>query len=144
MQEKTLPTPVTPDNPVIHNQGSETVENNEVARQPTVATPEKMSTAGDRVNQSGPAQQVVPSVNLPQPIAPATAVVSSSDDNNIQASDSNPAVADDVDVIEKVWVQKAKSIVSQTKSDPHKQEDEVSKLQTDYQMKRFGKSASDE
>jgi hypothetical protein len=53
--------------------------------------------------------------------------------------DDNPAMADDVDVIEKEWVEKAKKIVSSTKEDPHKQEKEVSKLQADYLKKRYGK-----
>ena len=53
--------------------------------------------------------------------------------------DSTPAVADDVDVIEKEWVNKARSIVDATKDDPHKQEKAVSKLQADYLLKRYGK-----
>lgn len=52
---------------------------------------------------------------------------------------TNPAIADDVDVIEKEWVDKAKKIVSETKNDPYLQEQEVSKLQADYLMKRYGK-----
>lgn len=56
-----------------------------------------------------------------------------------QAQSSNPQIADDVDVIEKEWVDKAKSIVSSTKDSPHMQEKEVSKLQADYLMKRYGK-----
>lgn len=50
-----------------------------------------------------------------------------------------PLIADDVDVIEKEWVDKAKKIVSATKTDPHTQEKEVSKLQADYLMKRYNK-----
>ena len=49
----------------------------------------------------------------------------------------NPQIADDVDVIEKEWVEKAKKIVSSSKSDPHQLEKEVSKLQADYLMKRY-------
>ncbi len=52
---------------------------------------------------------------------------------------AGPAIADDVDVIEKEWVDKAKKIVSATKDDPFTQEKEVSKLQADYLMKRYGK-----
>jgi hypothetical protein len=50
-----------------------------------------------------------------------------------------PMIADDVDVLEKEWVDKAKRIVSATKDDPHQQEKEVSKLQADYLMKRYNK-----
>jgi len=52
---------------------------------------------------------------------------------------TTPAIADDVDVIEKEWVDKAKKIVSSTKDDPYSQERQVSKLQADYLMKRYGK-----
>ena len=52
---------------------------------------------------------------------------------------SSPLIADDVDVIEKEWVDKAKKIVNATKSDPHQLDKEVSKLQADYLMKRYNK-----
>mgnify|MGYP000423240426 CR=1 FL=1 len=77
---------------------------------------------------ASPSQQVVPSAP-PAVSAPVAQVV---------ASDS-PQIADDVDVIEKEWVDKAKKIVSATKSDPHQQEKEVNKLQADYLMKRYNK-----
>lgn len=51
----------------------------------------------------------------------------------------NPATAADDEVIEKEWVDRAKKIIDQTKTDPYKQEQEVSKLQADYLMKRYGK-----
>lgn len=50
-----------------------------------------------------------------------------------------PAVAEDNDDIEKEWVNKAKKIVEQTKSDPYLQERAVSRLQADYMKKRFNK-----
>jgi hypothetical protein len=53
--------------------------------------------------------------------------------------DPNPAIADDVDVIEKEWVEKAKAIVAQTKADPHKQNKEMSKFKADYVKKRYNK-----
>jgi Txe/YoeB family toxin of Txe-Axe toxin-antitoxin module len=58
------------------------------------------------------------------------------------AQDDNPAVAADDDLIEKEWVDKAKKIVADTKSDPYKQEQEVSKLQADYLKKRWGKETN--
>lgn len=51
----------------------------------------------------------------------------------------SPVVANDIDVIEKEWVNKAKTIIHQTKDDPYQQEKEVSKLQADYLQKRYGK-----
>ena len=50
-----------------------------------------------------------------------------------------PQTAEDNDDIEKEWVDKAKKIVSQTKSDPYLQERSVSRLQADYLKKRFNK-----
>lgn len=73
--------------------------------------------------------QVASPVAQPQPQQPQ---------GSAPATDT-PLIADDVDVIEKEWVDKAKKIVSATKSDPHTQEREVSKLQADYLMKRYNK-----
>ena len=50
-----------------------------------------------------------------------------------------PVIADDVDLIEKEWVDKAKKIISETSDDPHAREEKVSKLQEDYLYKRYGK-----
>lgn len=48
--------------------------------------------------------------------------------------------ADDVDLIEKQWVERAKSIVAQTRDDPYKQKNELSKEKVDYIKKRFNKT----
>lgn len=53
--------------------------------------------------------------------------------------DDNPPVAADQDLIESVWVDKAKRIVRETKGDPYLQETKVSQLQADYLKKRYGK-----
>ena len=64
------------------------------------------------------------------------------DDNNV-AQDTTvivfPATAADDDLIEKEWVDKAKKIVSETKDNPYKREEDVSKLQVDYLKKRYGR-----
>lgn len=46
--------------------------------------------------------------------------------------------AQNADVIEKEWVDRAKAIIKATSDDPHRKEYEVSKLQADYLEKRFG------
>ena len=48
--------------------------------------------------------------------------------------------ADDVDLIEREWVDKAKHIVAETRDDPHKQKDQISRVKADYIQKRFNKS----
>jgi hypothetical protein len=47
--------------------------------------------------------------------------------------------AQDADLIEKQWVERAKSLVSQTQDDPYKQ-NEMSKIKADYIKKRFNKT----
>jgi hypothetical protein len=51
----------------------------------------------------------------------------------------SPVIADDADLIEKEWVQKAKQIVAETKNDPHKQNEEISRFKADYLKKRYNK-----
>jgi hypothetical protein len=51
-----------------------------------------------------------------------------------------PAVADDGDVIEKEWVEKAKQIVMRTRQDPYNQNRELHKFKADYLQKRYNKT----
>jgi hypothetical protein len=48
-------------------------------------------------------------------------------------------VANDDDLIEKEWVDKAKKIIVETKDDPYRREQEVGRLQADYLYKRYGR-----
>jgi len=50
-----------------------------------------------------------------------------------------PAIADDADLIEKEWVDKAKEIVAQTSHDPYLQNQEMNKVKADYLKKRYNK-----
>jgi len=50
-----------------------------------------------------------------------------------------PAVADDLDLIEKEWVTKAKGIVEQTKHDPYNQNKEMNLFKADYMKKRYNR-----
>lgn len=71
--------------------------------------------------------------STPTPVSDLSTIV----DNT--APTANPIVANDDDLIEKEWVDKAKKIVENTKNDPYKREDEVGKLRIDYIKKRFGR-----
>jgi hypothetical protein len=51
-----------------------------------------------------------------------------------------PQVADDGDVIEKEWVEKAKHIVAQTRQDPYRQTKELHKFKAEYMQKRYNKT----
>ncbi len=77
-------------------------------------------------------QQPDPLFNV-NPPKPAT----NTDDNN----SGQPLVADDVDLIEKEWVEKAKQIVNQTKDDPHTQNKELNSFKADYIKKRYNKES---
>ena len=61
------------------------------------------------------------------------------DDDAASVNDDLPVVANDDDLIEKEWVDKAKQIIVRTKDDPFKREQEVNRLQADYLRKRYGK-----
>ena len=50
-----------------------------------------------------------------------------------------PATADDVDLIEKEWVDRAKAIVAQTRNDPYVQNREMNKVKADYMMRGYQK-----
>jgi hypothetical protein len=52
---------------------------------------------------------------------------------------TNPVAADDSELIEKEWVQKAKQIVASTKDDPYTQNKEINRFKADYLKKRYNK-----
>ena len=81
------------------------------------------------------AQQATIAPVLPTPVVPVPVV----DNTAVQAVNDTPLVANDDDLIEKEWVDKAKKIIVDTRDDPHRREQEVGKLQADYLFKRYGK-----
>ena len=84
-----------------------------------------------------PAQGTIPPLVVPVP----TAVPLPSDDSvsSTVAADDLPTVANDDELIEKEWVDKAKKVIAETKDDPYRREQEVSRLQVDYLAKRYGR-----
>lgn len=52
---------------------------------------------------------------------------------------NTPEEASDSDLIEKEWVLKAKQIVEHTAEDPFAQQEELSKMKSDYLKKRYNK-----
>ena len=73
---------------------------------------------------------------IPTPVSSDQAV---KDSDSLTIGDSNPLVANDDDLIEKEWVDRAKKIVAETRDDPYQRDEEVNKLQVDYLKKRFGR-----
>ena len=105
-------------------------------------TPEVPAPFGERSGERGaerPQQVVQPAPTQPVPITLPTPVPQQSDQPAVVPADDMPSVAADEDLIEKDWVDKAKKIISETKDDPRRREQEVNKLQSDYLRKRYGK-----
>jgi hypothetical protein len=50
-----------------------------------------------------------------------------------------PEVANDIDLIEKEWVQKAKAIVQSTQGDPYLQNKQINRMKVEYIKKRYNK-----
>lgn len=104
---------------------------------------EAEQTKAVEADQPGSGQQAAPSQShgstqppqaAPDPPASAATPVSLSSDD--------PQMADDVDLIEKEWVLRAKRIVEQTKNDPHRQSEELHATGTEYQRQRFGRDTN--
>lgn len=67
--------------------------------------------------------------------------------DKVQSNDSEqntttipiPPEAEDSDLIEKEWVERAKQIVAHTRHDPHEQQKALSLMKADYMKKRYNR-----
>jgi hypothetical protein len=113
-----------------------------VERGGKIDNPTASEHAGAQAIERGHSTAVAPAHHASQqPIAnpvnqhyPASPVASPT----IQAPHS-PAMADDSDLIEREWVQKAKDIVAATNEDPYRQNKEMGHYKATYVKKRFNK-----
>ncbi len=111
-------------------------DSNSAVQNTPEAPPGERSTELPNSAQPAPASPVVPvaaqvpSSLAPPPTSPPTTAV---------PIDDTPLMADDVDLIEKEWVNKAKAIVQRTKDDPRVQNREINKIKADYIKKRYNK-----
>lgn len=55
------------------------------------------------------------------------------------SASTSSLIADDGDLIEKAWIEKAKEIVERTRLDPHIQNKEINRVKADYLKKRYNK-----
>jgi hypothetical protein len=87
---------------------------------------------GERLSQANSAvSQAV--TNTPQlPITPQVIPA-------VKSTQGSPVLAEDNDVMEKEWVDKAKQIVANTQGDPHAKSSQLSGLKEEYIHQRFGK-----
>ena len=100
------------------------------------------NTAGRAIETAAPlaspsVQQAVSGQQVPQIPQIPTSYIPPQSVSGVYAN--SPAIADDADLIEKEWVEKAKEIVAQTKHDPFLQNKEVNKMKADYLKKRYNK-----
>jgi hypothetical protein len=73
--------------------------------------------------------------NIPSDQQTAQPVVTSG-----QPTTATPVVvADDVDVMEKEWVERAKKVIAMTSHDPYTESKEIAKLKASYMKQRFKK-----
>lgn len=90
---------------------------------------------------AAPAPPAQPVVGQPAPVAPAQMPQAVPAAPALQPAPvaADPLTAEDNDLIEKAWVQKAKAIVEHTKNDPYKQNNEINKVKASYIKKRYNK-----
>ena len=116
----------TPEQSPIVQQGSET--NPEFLPPVSNDNPSPAAQAQAAAQTAVPANAVSPAPVAQQPAQTQTAPAL-----------TNPDLAEDVDLIEKEWVNKAKAIVNHTKDDPRRQNTELNKMKADYIKKRYNK-----
>ena len=101
--------------------------------------------ASKQVEQGISAPAPVPPHQARQPVHPAAQadapVVMPHDapPSGVPGVALTPQIADDSDLIEKEWVDKAKQIVDRTRHDPHQQNREMNMMKADYLKKRYNK-----
>ncbi len=108
--------------------GQAALENNPVLQ--AEARGMKMPSTTPSLQKLNPAVAPIPQTS------PTTNSITAADQTNTHAS---TLIADDADLIEKEWVVRAKAIVTQTKDDPHMQNQEMNKVKADYLKKRYNK-----
>jgi hypothetical protein len=99
------------------------------------------TTASAEVSANAPPNPIPPmgpSPLAPPPMPTPTAGPAVPTPIPIPVNDA-PPMADDTDLIEKEWVNKAKYIVEATRSDPHLLNKEMNKFKADYIQKRYNK-----
>lgn len=111
---------------------------------PSVPNSEEYNATSEQVAEkpktpeSSPSRQSAPPVPLsPVPAVTGVPTIIPSDAGAQSIIASPPAK--DIDKIEKVWVDKAKTIIAQTRDDPFLQNNEMSKVKAAYIEKRFNK-----
>ena len=107
----------------------------EVTKQVPEVAPMTAEQGASQNASSLPALPVTPLLSPPQPAATQPA-----DDVTSTTTTGVSNTADNVDLIEKEWVNKAKQIVERTREDPHQQSTEIGLVKADYMKQRYNKT----
>lgn len=102
---------------------------------------EKQNTSKEVMNAASAeaVANAAPQIVLPQPIPIVQPTVDPGAAQSATSDDTTALIANDDDLIEKEWVDKAKKIIAETKDDPYRREVEIGKLQIEYIRKRYGR-----
>jgi hypothetical protein len=110
---------------------------------PTASLPEAAALApekGQVHEQKTTAAPADPAAAAASPAADPAAVTGATAALAASVSASTQGLAaEDADLIEKTWVEKAKQIVAETRGDPYTQNKEINKVKADYIKKRYNK-----
>lgn len=112
-------------NPVQHTENTMALRSSEKASQ-TIEVP----TTSPSPTSISPVGQPMPATQAPIPSGQNAQTVPIS---------SAALAADDADLIEKEWVERAKAIIAHTSHDPRRQNHEINKIKADYIKKRYNK-----
>ena len=133
--------------------GSTGVPQFEVPRQPGVGAQEMPAVNPNYAPQPPRHEALPPQGNVPGTPVPMPQVPPAALQPQFQAPSTQPMqasapaappisahlTAEDADLIEKEWVEKAKEIVERTRHDPYLQNREITKMKADYMKKRYNK-----
>lgn len=131
---------MNPIQPTQPEQAPQPISQPEVAGKPAPeqpAAPVPVESAPQLGSSAPP--PVSPPLPQPAPIAGVPPTVPPPTSQPAAAPPATPLIADDVDVIEKEWVDHANKIIEATNQDPFVEEEAIEELQVDYLKKRYGK-----
>lgn len=105
---------------------------------PVSASPEAAPSIETMPIPAAPSAAVSTAIPLPIPSVPLSDGLAGA--VSTTATTDVPVTADDTDLIEKEWVEKAKQIVEKTREDPYLQSKEINVFKADYMKKRYNKT----
>ena len=133
-QNETLPSPL--DLPPVESEGGELTGS--VKQVGSERNPEFLPPVNSNTGSSAPASPD-PSLPTHNPYAAPIQVPQQIPVHDSSSIGAAPQIADDIDLIEKEWVEKAKEIVDKTRENPYLQNKAISEIKADYIKKRYNK-----